>query len=538
MKTSVLQTIVAALLVCLVAACDGEGYERTILVPPSAMHGVHGLAFDRQGRLYAASLVGQSIYRIDVETARVETLVGPPDGNADDVAVAPDGTVVWTAGLTQSVMALTPDGKLRTLARDLPGANSINFAPDGRLYLTTIFGGDALYEIDPKGVEPPRVVAEKLGGLNGFEVSADGFLYGPLFFRGKIVKVDLADGSITDVADGFAVPSAVNFASTGALFAVDNRTGEIAEIDVSTGAKRLVARLDPPIDNLAVGADDLLYVSNPAFNRVSTVDPRSGEVRHIVQGGLSSPGGIVVVEEDGRETLLVSDFWGHRSVDIQTGAVKRLETVEPVGGSVAIAATDELIILSSIWPFSAVQVVERGTGKLRGRISGLGAPYGVLPLADGRLLIADYGKGELVAIPLDDYAARSVVAGDLSGPVGLAAAGSGSVYVSEWDGGTVARVSLANGTRSVLADNLDRPEGLAVDASGRIILAESGSGRLLRIDPDSREIAVVAEGIAMGLEGWSAMPAPFIGTGIAVTADGTIYVAADVDNALYKFELR
>ena len=42
-----------------------------------------------------------------------------------------------------------------------------------------------------------RRIAEKLGGLNGFEIHRDdGFLYGPLWFKGEVVKINLETGAI------------------------------------------------------------------------------------------------------------------------------------------------------------------------------------------------------------------------------------------------------------------------------------------------------------------------------------------------------
>jgi hypothetical protein len=67
------------------------------LVQPSAFHGVHGLTFDANDVLYAGSVVGHSIYRVDTATGKVETFVGPPEGMADDLVFLPDGTLVWTA---------------------------------------------------------------------------------------------------------------------------------------------------------------------------------------------------------------------------------------------------------------------------------------------------------------------------------------------------------------------------------------------------------------------------------------------------------
>ena len=98
----------------------------------------------------------------DIETGIITTEVGPPDGNGDDVAFAPDGTMAWTAGLTNAIMARTPNGDIKPLVSDMPGVNSIWYTDDGRLFFTTIFAGDALYEADPTGDNPPRESEIKL----------------------------------------------------------------------------------------------------------------------------------------------------------------------------------------------------------------------------------------------------------------------------------------------------------------------------------------------------------------------------------------
>ncbi len=107
------------------------------------------------------------------------------------------------------------DGPVKKLASGLPGINSLAYRKDGRLYATQVFLGDALYEIDVEGVKPPRMITEKMGGLNGFEFGPDDKLYGPLWFKGQVAKVDVDKAELTVVADGFKIPAAVNFRFQG-----------------------------------------------------------------------------------------------------------------------------------------------------------------------------------------------------------------------------------------------------------------------------------------------------------------------------------
>src|SRR5688572_13642634 len=74
-----------------------------VLVPPSAFKGVHGLAVDAQGRLLAASVVGNAIWEVDRRSGEARVFIGAPEGQADDIAVGPKGELAWTAYLQGQV---------------------------------------------------------------------------------------------------------------------------------------------------------------------------------------------------------------------------------------------------------------------------------------------------------------------------------------------------------------------------------------------------------------------------------------------------
>ncbi len=534
-------SVAAAISFSAITSCTivPEGYVVEELVPGSKMHGVHGLAFDADGMLYGASLTGRAIYKIDVETGIVEIAEGPNDeSGSDDVAVGPDGTLAWTASHVGAIVARAPGGKVKILATGLNGANSINFASDGRLFATTIFAGDALYEIDVKGKQPAAKILEGLGGLNGFEVADNNLLYGPLFFRGKIVSINLETGSLKDVADGFTVPAAVNLDSQGNIIVVDIETGEVTRVNRDTGTKELIAQLEPPLDNLAIDKNDRIYVSNTAFNRITEIDPSTDTIREIVQGGLSSPGGIALIEDQGQPAILVSDFWGHRLINAETGVISMPESERRVSGSIHIDATDDFYILSSIWPFSGIQLVDRSEGTIAASLGGFGAPYDVDVLDNGNLLVADFATGQLIETSQNQNAPRRLIAQGLGGPIAMVGADEDSVYVSETTSGVISQISLSDGRRTVAWEGLNQPEGIALDAKGRLIIAEVGARRIIAIDLDAQSVEVVAANLPLGLGGWATMPRPFLPTGVAVDKLGAIYVTSDIDNALYKISHR
>ena len=68
---------------------------------------------------------------------------------------------------------------------------------------------------------PPRLIAKDMGGFNGFEVGPDGMLYGPLWFKRQVVKIDPANGAITVINSDFQMPAAANLDGKGNLWVVD-----------------------------------------------------------------------------------------------------------------------------------------------------------------------------------------------------------------------------------------------------------------------------------------------------------------------------
>ena len=86
----------------------------------------------------------------------------------DDLIFGSDGSLYWTSIITGEVGRISPDG-VKTSQMVKPGVNPITFSDDGRLFVALCFYGDALYELDPELINPPRLIAENLGFLNGFD---------------------------------------------------------------------------------------------------------------------------------------------------------------------------------------------------------------------------------------------------------------------------------------------------------------------------------------------------------------------------------
>ena len=508
-----------------------ERYQLDRLVPASNFHGVHGLAFDAHDVLYAGSVVGHSIYRVDTKTGAVATFVGAPEGMADDLVFLADGTVVWTSIQHGVVRARKGDGPVVKLA-DLVSVNSINVRKDGRLFAAQVFGGDGLWEIDPAGAKPPRLILKDLGGFNGFDIGADGKLYGPLWFKHQVVRIDPDTGKLDVVADGFDTPAAANFDSKGNLYVVDTARGEVVRVDIRSGKKQVIAKVATSLDNLAIDSHDRLFVSNMADNGIQEIDVRSGAARQVVKGTLAIPLGIAAVSEGARDTLYVADTFALRTLDGAQGKVTDIARSHaagtPIGYPVVVTANQRHVIVTN--NEGPVQRYERATMRLVQSWNDTHAGNAI-EMPSGALIVAAPTLGKLSKIASSSGSGseqRTDIADDLGAPVGLAIAADNAVYVSEMVAGRVSLIDVNTGTRRVIAQGLDRPQGIATDGAA-VLVVETGKGRLIRVNPSSGAVEVLARNLPVGLPN-----VPITLAGVAVGAGGTIYVTSDVENSIWR----
>src|SRR4051794_40794108 len=528
----------AAFVAAIVSATSvsAENWDVTKLVPGSAFHGVHGLAIDKAGHLFAGSVAGAALYEVDIAGGTAKVAIPAPVGMADDIAFAPDGTMAWTGFLAGDLYSRKGDGPMKKLASGLPGINSLAFRKDGRLYATTVFLGDVLYEIDVEGVKPPRKIMEKMGGLNGFEFGPDDMLYGPLWFKGQVAKVDVDKAELTVVADGFKIPAAVNFDSKGNLWVVDTALGQLVRVDPKTGAKKMVAQLKPSLDNLAIDDKDRIYVSNMADNGIQEVDPETGAAKQVIIGKLALPGGIGVVSDGPKDTIYVADVFAYRTVDGATGEVSEPARMHADGVTLeypmSATAKGDDVLLSS-WFTGTVQLIDLKTGKTKEMLHDFKAPHDAVKLGDGSILVNELGSKSLVRASGEHGKDPTVVTGGLEGPVGLVAGSGGTVYLTEAFAGQVSKIE-ANGEKTVIAKDLKGPEGIALAPDGKLIVAEVGAKRIIQIDPANGPVPEIAANLPIGLPAAPGGLPSNIPTGVGVGATGVIYFSSDVENAIYK----
>lgn len=514
-----------------------------VLVQGAAIDGANGIMFDDNDMLYIASAAGREILVMDPKSGGIVDRLGTDLGidTPDDLTFGPDGSLYWTAIMTGEVGRLK-DGVVTTQFV-APGVNPITFSDDGRLFVALDFMGDGLYELDPDLVAPPTPIIEAtpsnpypLGFLNGMDWGPDGYLYGPLWLPGLVVRIDVDTASVEVVAGGFSNPGAVKFDSEGNLYVVDPMAGEISCVDILTGDKDVIATGLLGLDNLAFNSRDQMYISNAADGSIHQVLP-SGRLRTVSKGGMIMPGGVAVMSNShGSESVFVADYLTLREFNGKTGRPGIVEQHDiGVPGDITspftVSADGNNLVISSYFG-NSVQVWDPTAGMLLEEYVDFLVPLNAIRF-QGDLVVAELMTGSVV-----QESDRVAIATGLYVPTGLAATDE-DLWVSDWATGCVWQV-VDDGeilaTPILVASDLSNPEGLAVNLDGNLLVVEAGAGRLSSIDIQTGEVSVLVEGLELVAEGIPGLPPTRAFNGVAVGPSGYIYVTGDATNVLYRFK--
>ena len=513
-----------------------------VLAQGSPLHATNGMYFGPDGRLYVVSASSAVVAAFDPDSGELLEQWGPGMGvqGPDDITFGPDGSAYWTEFAFGDVGKRSPDGTMSVIASPGVGVNPITFSDDGRLFVARCALGDGLFEIDPDGVEEPRLISDELGpgcGMNGMDWGPDGRLYGPRLTAREVVRVDVDSGAFETVATGFESPVALKFDSQHRLHVLDSGTGELFRVDIATGEKELVGQTGPSSDNLAFDADDRLFVSNNAHSFiVEVLGPETN--RTVVAGGVSFPGGVAWLPgADGTGRLILADRRALRELDPDTG--EELHFVTRHEGDVGEALTahpygDRLILSGatnvSIWDPDAHRLVER--------FEGFEQASDALRFGDD-IVVSEFETGSVLRFNPTAPDDRAVLASGIAEPAGLAAHGD-HLYVADRRGALLQ--ILDDGERldppRVVADGLAGPEGIAAGADGALYVVEEDAGRVTQVDPETGATMLVADGLTLdSLEQKSIGVSTSVGflSGIAV-GDGSLFVSSYAENRVYRID--
>ncbi|WP_408069749.1 hypothetical protein [Butyrivibrio sp. JL13D10] len=166
-------------------------------------------------------------------------------------------------------------------------------------------------------------------------------------------------------------------------------------------------------------------------------------------------------------------------------------------------------------------------------------PWDVAPFLSG-IAVSDTDNNVVRIISNNEVNTINSVSGndEYNYPTGIASDGAGHLFVSDTHSDSV-KIITESGEVSTFADGLESPMGISFNA-GYLYIAESGKNRIVRInatDVSSKknegDIEIVAgtgeEGDKDGLAAEATFASP---KGIAVSGDGTVFVADTVNSAV------
>ncbi len=512
-------------------------YKTRPLVSGSHFYGgLNGLAFDQKDQLFVATVGGVSIFKVDSQTGQSQLYMGPPNGGADDIVFGPDNTMYWTAFFLGKVFKQTPDGTITLLAEGLPGANALDLNSRGELFVTQVFFGDALWKIDLSGNRDNVKIARNLGGLNGFEIGRDDYIYGPLWFKKEVVKVDPASGQVVDViATDFTTPCAVNFDSKGNLWALDSGTGEIFKIDPVSKKKELMATQEPHLDNLAINSHDQIFITNMNTNGIYEVLPDTHSLRTLSEDSFVLPQGITYRPGSNGGTLYVADNFAYKKLDLNTLKVSTPHNGSKFVYSTTISADGKHLVMAG-WSENRIQVFNLNSDQLEYTINDVPRCSSAYLLDDHTMIALLAVTGQLVKIDPQNPAQRTVIAENLANPTFLAADPDDSehFYISQYQAGKITDINIKSGVMHTVYDQLKGPEGMVVGEQGHLFVIDSLARELVDINLTNNQAKRILGNLPLGLQGASVNgPAASPLNGITYAPeDKTLFLTCDLANTI------
>ena len=515
-------------------------------------NGPEGVAVDGSGNVYVADSGNHTIRKITSEGV-VSTLAGAAksrgrvDGTGSaarfnfpgGVAVGANGNVYVSDYANYSIRKITSDGVVSTLAGtgsygsadgtgSAAGFDPTGVAVDaiGNVYVAD-YANSTIRKITDAGVVTTLAgTARSNGSVDGIG-SAARFYYPQgvaVDGSGNVYVADTFNSTIRQIASGGMVSTLAGVA--GSYGSADG-TGSAAQFDLPRG--------------VAVDGSGNIYVA----------DYSNFTIRKITKAGVVS--------------TLAGTTGISGSAD-GAGSAARFSSPYGVavdgGGNVFVADTGNCTI-RKITSDGVVSTLAGTTG-ISGSADGAGsaarfsAPYGVAVDGGGNVFVADTGNCTIRKITSDGVVstlaglAGSYGSADgagsaarFSSPYGVAVDGGGNVFVADTGNCTIRKIT-SDGVVSTLAGlagsygsadgagsaaRFYYPYGVAVDDRGNVYVADTKNDTIRRMTSDGVVSTIGGRPGLLGNQGGIGPSALFIlPSGVAVQANGTLYVAGNYNN--------
>ncbi len=385
----------------------------------------------------------------------------------------------------------------------LGGSNGMTLGPDGRLYVTQVFGSQVTaIDIDTGDHEVFSPLGGGIVAPDDGIFGADGTFYATEPFTGSVTARN-PDGTYRVVHTDLPGANGVTMDHAGRRLFVDEFRpgGRLMELNPAGGAapQFLMEDLNGP-NAPSMGPDGRIYFPQVFANEIWVYDLEAGRGQ-LLFDDLSVP---TAVKFDSRGRIVVSESGtGHiTAIDVQTGRRETLAEVPTGVDNVSVGADDRIFVSHYV----NGRVAEE-TGNQHRILSepGLLGPHGLAIGRDGNLLLADglsvaavnaAGAIERVLTLLIELHTLALGVSPLGDDLAVLAV-TGEILL------------YRQGTTepAVLVGGLDAPTAMVADGSSSVLVVERGAGRILRIDADGR-----TDVIATGMRGPNAVARDDVGS--------------------------
>lgn len=145
--------------------------------------------------------------------------------------------------------------------------------------------------------------------------------------------------------------------------------------------------------------------------------------------------------------------------------------------------------------------------ELKATYKGFQAPTGIAVDKNGNLYVSNWSGGTVAKV--DKFGRQNVFAGGMGSPAGLAFDEEGNLYVSDYSKNVIYKIT-PGGKKSTFAQGFHTPTGIAFNKTGELLVANRASGEIIKVDA-SGGARPAADGLGTPV-------------GVAEAPDGSLYV--------------
>ena len=532
-------------------------------------NGVSAIAFDVAGNEYVADTANNTIRKI-TPAGVVSTVAGRAGtaGSVDGVGAAarfsgPTGIALDAAGSVyiadtgnHTIRKLAPDGRVTTLAgvagstgsSDGVGSAARFNSPAGMASdaAGTLYVADTnnlvIRKIDPAGAVSTLAglagaagtvdgqgAAARFNGPHGIALDASGAVYVTDTWHFPQSHTDSVNSTIRKVSPGGLVTTLAGLAGT---------TGR------SDGAGAAASFYYP--GGIAVDASGNLYVADTFNSLIRKVTP-GGDVSTLAGGMGGSADGAGTAASFLYPAGIAIDASGMLAVaDTGNATVRRIDLSNRVSTVAGLAA-------------------QYGNVDGQGALARFNGPYGVAADGLGNIYVADSFNATIRRISAAGMATTlagvpgvfgsadgAAASAQFNAPYGVAADGSGNVYVADTGNNLIRKISAA-GVVSTLAGSAGQagsadgqgalarfngPYAIALGRNGNLLVADTLNHAIRSITPTGSVTTLAGVAQVAGASDGAASAARFnLPYGVAVATDGTVFVADSGNHAIRRISI-